>query len=142
VQRYYFRDYEMKHDARIAAGDRIDDGRNKARGQAWMTSDPQFPSCRVGEKFDFLHALAQVIEHRDSAFEHRPTVLGRLDAAGSAVKQVHAKCPLEFRDRSGNGRLIATIHDRDDLAPLVENPMLLTVVCVLYDSGGRLPEDR
>ena len=38
--------------------------------------------------------------------------------------------------------LIATIHGRDDLVPLVENPMLLTALCVLYDSGGRLPEDR
>lgn len=38
--------------------------------------------------------------------------------------------------------LIATIRGRDDLAPLVDNPMLLTALCVLYDSGGRLPEDR
>lgn len=38
--------------------------------------------------------------------------------------------------------LIATIRDRDDLAPLVENPMLLTALCILHDSGGRLPEDR
>lgn len=38
--------------------------------------------------------------------------------------------------------LIATIRDREDLAPLVENPMLLTALCVLYDNGGRLPDDR
>jgi hypothetical protein len=38
--------------------------------------------------------------------------------------------------------LIETIRGRDDLAPLIENPMLLTALCVLYDSGGRLPEDR
>ncbi|MGH6895935.1 MAG: SUMF1/EgtB/PvdO family nonheme iron enzyme [Geminicoccaceae bacterium] len=38
--------------------------------------------------------------------------------------------------------LLDTIHDRDDLAPLTENPMLLTAMCVLYDKGGRLPEDR
>jgi hypothetical protein len=38
--------------------------------------------------------------------------------------------------------LIATIHDRADLEPLVENPILLTAICVLYDNGGRLPEDR
>lgn len=38
--------------------------------------------------------------------------------------------------------LIATIRSRDDLAPLVENPMLLTALCVLYDNGGRLPDDR
>ena len=38
--------------------------------------------------------------------------------------------------------LITTISERQDLAPLIENPMLLTAVCVLYDNGGRLPEDR
>lgn len=38
--------------------------------------------------------------------------------------------------------LLEAIHSRDDLAPLVENPMLLTAVCVLYDKGERLPEDR
>lgn len=38
--------------------------------------------------------------------------------------------------------LVQTIRGRDDLAPLIENPMLLTAICILYDSGGRLPEDR
>jgi hypothetical protein len=38
--------------------------------------------------------------------------------------------------------LIAAIRERDDLGPLAENPMMLTALCVLYDSGGRLPEDR
>jgi len=38
--------------------------------------------------------------------------------------------------------LIATIRERDDLGPLAENPMMLTAVCVLWDNGGRLPEDR
>jgi formylglycine-generating enzyme required for sulfatase activity len=38
--------------------------------------------------------------------------------------------------------LIETIRGRDDLAALIENPMLLTALCILYESGGRLPEDR
>ena len=38
--------------------------------------------------------------------------------------------------------LIQNIHGRDDLAPLAENPMLLTALCVIYGSGRRLPEDR
>jgi formylglycine-generating enzyme required for sulfatase activity len=38
--------------------------------------------------------------------------------------------------------LIATLRERSDLAPLAENPMMLTALCVLWDSGGRLPEDR
>lgn len=38
--------------------------------------------------------------------------------------------------------LIATIRGRNDLDPLVANPMLLAAICVLYDNGGRLPDDR
>ncbi len=40
------------------------------------------------------------------------------------------------------GQLLEAMGGRDDLAPLTENPMLLTSMCVLYDKGGRLPEDR
>jgi hypothetical protein len=40
------------------------------------------------------------------------------------------------------GDLLEAMSSRDDLAPLSENPMLLTAMCVLYDKGGRLPEDR
>jgi Sulfatase-modifying factor enzyme 1 len=39
-------------------------------------------------------------------------------------------------------RLIDDIRGRGDLAPLVENPMLLTAICVLHHSGYLLPEDR
>lgn len=40
-------------------------------------------------------------------------------------------------------QLVATINDRrEELAPLVDNPLLLTAICVLHDNGGRLPEDR
>jgi formylglycine-generating enzyme required for sulfatase activity len=39
-------------------------------------------------------------------------------------------------------QLLQAMRGRDDLTPLTENPMLLTSMCVLYDKGGRLPEDR
>ena len=38
--------------------------------------------------------------------------------------------------------LLATLDDRPDLAPLAENPLLLTALCVIYGTGKRLPEDR
>jgi formylglycine-generating enzyme required for sulfatase activity len=38
--------------------------------------------------------------------------------------------------------LIKNIEDRDDLTPLAENPLLLTALCVIHGTGGRLPEDR
>ena len=39
-------------------------------------------------------------------------------------------------------QLIEAMDHRSDLAPLAENPILLTAMCILYDNGGRLPEDR
>ncbi|MCW5700594.1 MAG: hypothetical protein KIT00_12210, partial [Rhodospirillales bacterium] len=39
-------------------------------------------------------------------------------------------------------KLIATLRGREDLAPLAENPMLLTALCVIYGNGGQLPEDH
>jgi hypothetical protein len=38
--------------------------------------------------------------------------------------------------------LLATLRERDDLGPLTDNPMMLTALCVFWDSGGRLLEDR
>ena len=43
VQRLHISGHEMKHDARIAPGEPIDHGRNKARGQKGGASDPHFP---------------------------------------------------------------------------------------------------
>ena len=63
-------------------------------------SDPHFPSSRVGEKLDVLHALAQLIEDGGPAIEQRATVLGRLDPLAVAVEQAHAERMLQFRDRS------------------------------------------
>src|SRR6266404_3608244 len=90
--------HEMKHDARIAPGEPIDDGRNEACGQNGGASDPHFPSRRIGEKLDVLHRLAQVIEYGHSAIEQGATVLGRLDALGVALKQSHANGTFQFRD--------------------------------------------
>ena len=50
----------------------------------------------------------------------------------------HSLCKPEQEAKG----LIAAIRERDDLGPLAENPMMLTALCVLWDSGGRLPEDR
>src|SRR6266545_5616419 len=90
--------HEMKHDARIAPGEPIDESRSEARGQQGAASNPQFPSRRVGKKLDILYRLAQDIEQSRSAIEQGATVLGRLDTLGVAVEQAHAECMLQFRD--------------------------------------------
>ncbi|MCX7109178.1 MAG: formylglycine-generating enzyme family protein, partial [Proteobacteria bacterium] len=39
------------------------------------------------------------------------------------------------------GGLLVHLQEREDLAELRRNPMLLTALCVMYDQGQRLPQD-
>lgn len=38
--------------------------------------------------------------------------------------------------------LQAELSMREELSPLVANPMLLTVICIIYSQGKRLPQDK
>ena len=58
VQCFRICGHEMKHDARMAPGEPIDDGGNEAHGPKGVASNPHFPGRRVGEKLDVLHRLA------------------------------------------------------------------------------------
>ncbi len=47
----------------------------------------------------------------------------------------------------GSGRrtaqdMLAHVAERPELEPLTSNPMLMTAMCVIYDRGGRLPQDK
>ncbi len=64
VQCLHMSGHEMKHDARIAPREPLDDGGNEACGQQGAASIRTSPVRRVGEKLDILQRLAQVIEHR------------------------------------------------------------------------------
>src|SRR5256885_8250836 len=93
-----WRNHEMKHDARIAPGEPVDDARNEARGEKGAASDPHFASRRVGEKLDVLHALVQVIEYGCSAIEQGAAELGWLDSLRDAVEQAHAQGMFQVCD--------------------------------------------
>ena len=47
--------------------------------------------------------------------------------------------PARAQDKADG--LLGHLAERDDLAPLSANPMLLTALCVKYDEGRRLPRD-
>jgi hypothetical protein len=99
VQRLHISGHEMEYDARMAPRETIDDSGNEARGQKGSASDPHFSDSGVGEKFDVLDALAQVIEYGHAAIEQGVAVLGRLDPLAVAVEQPHAERMLQFPDR-------------------------------------------
>jgi hypothetical protein len=105
VHRFCKRGNEVKHDARIAPREPIDDRKAKARCQQGIASDSNFPSRRVGEKLDVLQALSQIIKYGYSTIEQRAPVLGWFHALTVAIEQAHAKRMLQFRNRSRNDRL-------------------------------------
>ena len=74
---------EMNYDARIALAQPIDDGRGEACCKKRITSDSDFAGCRIGEKLDVLHCLAQIVKHRRPAVEQGAAVCGWLDTLGS-----------------------------------------------------------
>src|SRR4029450_8123704 len=106
---------EMKHDSRILQRKPLDYGRNKASSEKVVASNSHFSSGGIGEKFDVLDSLTEVIEHSRSAIEKDPTVLGQLDALRVAVEQSHANSAFQFGDRPGNGGL-GRIEERGRLA--------------------------
>ena len=58
-----------------------------------------FSACRIGKKFDVLHGLAQLIEHRYSAVQQDAATGGRLDPLSVAVEQRLTDCLFQLCDR-------------------------------------------
>src|SRR5262245_13935372 len=87
--------HDMNHNARMAPGKPIDDGRYEARGQRGCGSDPYCARGRIGEEFDVLHALPQLIEGRVTAVEHGAAELRELDAARVPLEQTYTKGVLQ-----------------------------------------------
>src|SRR5262244_2168821 len=92
------RDHEMKHDARIAPGDPVNDGGNKTGGDKGTACDAHFPGRGVDEEFNVLHARLQLVEDGSTAFEQRGTVDRGLGPMTVALEQTHAKRMLKVGD--------------------------------------------
>src|SRR6266436_4813621 len=69
-----------------------------------MTANPHFPGRRIGEEFNVLHALPQLVEDDGTAFEQRSTVDRRLGAMTVAFKQAHAEHMFVYKVHFPNGR--------------------------------------
>ena len=80
-------------------------GETRATGDRVGRADADLPGRRVGQEFDVLHALAQVVEDRDAALLQCEAVGRRHDAAPPAVDQSHAERVFELGNRLGYGRL-------------------------------------
>src|SRR6516165_9347369 len=78
---------DVTHDPRMPIAQAFDNGRKRSRHEYFAASDPNLSSGRIGEEFDLLHALPQVVEHRIAAPRQRPAIHGRLDALRVSIKE-------------------------------------------------------
>src|SRR5687768_17336369 len=86
----------------MALGEPIDNRRDKARGEQWRTTDPDFSRSRVGKKLDVFDGLTQAIENNAAAIKQCAAVCGRLHASRMTIEQAHADRMLQFSYRSRN----------------------------------------
>ncbi len=112
----------VEDDARKPAREPLDDCRHKtdSRGKAACYSD--FARRRIGEEFDVLHGLPQLIEDGNSAIKQRASIDGEFDAAWRPIEEAHVQGVLQIGNRFcydgvGNGKLpcglghVSTLHD-------------------------------
>src|SRR4051794_30407242 len=95
----------MKHHARMAPGETIDDGRDEARTERRGASDPHLTRGWVGKEFDVLNALPQLVESCMAAIEHGAPVFGELDAVRVSVQETHPESLLQLPDRARDDRV-------------------------------------
>jgi hypothetical protein len=65
----------------MVSAEAVDDRRNESALQRLADGYPDVANRGIVQKVDFIHALAQVVEHRRTPFDERAAVESELDAA-------------------------------------------------------------
>jgi hypothetical protein len=68
----------------------IHDCRDESRHHDFGASESYFTGSWIGQGFDTLDALSQIIEHSDSAVQQSAPIDRWFDAAGAAIEQSDA----------------------------------------------------
>ena len=74
-------------DTWVALGNARHDGGDKPLDEGPGAPDVQFPSGRIGEKFDLLNASSQIIKHSSATRQQRPSIRRWLDALRRPVEE-------------------------------------------------------
>ena len=83
----------------------MDDGRIDRGDRVLAPAHAYLSHCRIGERRDVVHALAQFVEHGDAALDERPATGRRLDALPTPVEEPHTEGLFQVSDRLGHCRL-------------------------------------
>jgi len=73
--------------------------------EGFVTSDSDFTDRGIGQEFDILDALAQIVEYGHSTIKQCAAVLGGLDSLRTAVKKWNAQRALQVCNGLGHGGL-------------------------------------
>ena len=91
---------DVKHHARVATVEPVHDRRNETRSEWMGTADPHLANPGIGQEFDVLHTLPQLIERGIAAAEHGAPICRKLDTTRISLQQTNAEGVLEFADRA------------------------------------------
>src|SRR5262249_10929699 len=87
MEREPVRDDDVVDHAWILAREPIDYREHDPLGEACAAPDPDLTGRRIGEEFDVLHTLINLVERSDAASQQRATVVRRHHPLGAAVEQ-------------------------------------------------------
>ena len=76
-----------------------DGGGDEPCRHGFIAPDAYFTGGRIIQVFQFFHALAQIVEHRDAPLEQRPSIYSGLNALRAAVEQLQTECMFQVGNR-------------------------------------------
>ena len=122
---------DVNGDSRVFPAQPVEHGRHHAHNDGIGRHDLHLADRRIGEELDFLHRLAELVEHGGAPVEQGAAIGRRLGAVAAAIKQADADRTFQIGDRFRDGRLrriqelgcsahAAGLHDRHQHVQVVK----------------------
>src|SRR5215467_870756 len=85
----------FKFDTRILTGEAFKNRQQESRRDRFRTSDPQLACKRIGDEFNVLDSLVELVESSSASHQQRFAVAGRNDAFRASIKKSYAERMLQ-----------------------------------------------
>src|SRR5438132_549522 len=95
----------MKHHSRITPVQPIDNCGDEACEQWRSTADPHLPHAWIGEEFNVLDTLPQLVKGGMAAVDYGAAELGEFGTMRVTLQETHTKRMLQVADRSRYNRV-------------------------------------
>src|SRR5262245_48944555 len=105
TKRGNIREFQVKNQFWMSAGQLFDDGRYQAGRERFGASDAQLARRRIGEKVNLIYAPIDLVEDSHAALQECAAVERRLCPMLAAIQESHTEHLFQVSDRLGNDGL-------------------------------------